>query len=325
MDRPAASGFTPTLSFGSFITPGMRGADHMEDFIVVERLDAPAGPSSGALHVFGVFDGHRGDQASRFMGERFASILADSLRTAAPAATLAVAFGECESRLRAKLDGEWRARVARMGAAAAGARPYPGTTAIAVLIHGGTLAVANCGDCRAVLCRGGDPLQLSTDHTAGDPGERRRLESSGFRVVERGGSARLAPAMIEVSRSVGDFDMKEHGLIADPETAELSLGPNDEFVVLGSDGLFERLSNEEIVGLVHDTVKDPDMCAKRLVTEAMTRGTGDNVSCIVVFLSPRKTLERIYAKGEQKYRYTSTHYSSRDDNRISEAVMADRY
>ena len=131
--------------------------------------------------------------------------------------------------------------------------------------------------------------------------------------------------MIEVSRSVGDFDMKEHGLIADPETAELSLGPNDEFVVVGSDGLFERLSNEEIVGLVHDTVKDPDLCAKRLVTEAMTRGTGDNVSCIVVFLSPRRTLERIYAKGEQKYRYTSTHYSSRDDNRISEAVMADRY
>jgi len=119
--------------------------------------------------------------------------------------------------------------------------------------------------------------------------------------------------------------MKEHGLSAEADTVEIRLEENDEFIVMGSDGLFENLSNEEIVGLVHDTVKDAQMCSKRLVTEAITRGTTDNVSCIVAFLSPRKTLERIYAKGEQKYKYTSTYYSSRDDNTISEATMEDRY
>ncbi len=40
-----------------------------------------------------------------------------------------------------------------MGVAAAGERPWPGCTAIVILIHAGHLYVANAGDCRAVLCR----------------------------------------------------------------------------------------------------------------------------------------------------------------------------
>lgn len=50
-------------------------------------------------------------------------------------------------------DVEWAERVGRMGAAAAGERPWPGCTAIVLLVHAGHLYVANAGDCRAVLCR----------------------------------------------------------------------------------------------------------------------------------------------------------------------------
>jgi hypothetical protein len=50
-------------------------------------------------------------------------------------------------------DEEWAERVGRMGAAAAGERPWPGCTAIVLLVHAGHLYVANAGDCRAVLCR----------------------------------------------------------------------------------------------------------------------------------------------------------------------------
>jgi serine/threonine protein phosphatase PrpC len=55
-------------------------------------------------------------------------------------------------------------------------------------------------------------------------------------------------------------------------------------LILASDGLWEVLSQEEAVGLVADTVKDPDMCAKRLATEAMTRGSRDNITVLVAFL-----------------------------------------
>jgi serine/threonine protein phosphatase PrpC len=47
---------------------------------------------------------------------------------------------------------------------------------------------------------------------------------------------------------------------------------DDEFVVLGSDGLWDTLQPQDVVRMVHDTVKHPTMCAKRLVAEAMQNG-----------------------------------------------------
>lgn len=47
----------------------------------------------------------------------------------------------------------------------------PGTTATIVLIRDGyELAVAQVGDSRAILCRGGDARRLTTDHCPSDPG-----------------------------------------------------------------------------------------------------------------------------------------------------------
>lgn len=46
----------------------------------------------------------------------------------------------------------------------------------------------------------------------------------------------------------------------------------DEFLVLGSDGLWDTLKPAEVVRLVQETVKHPAMCAKRLVAEAMQNG-----------------------------------------------------
>ncbi len=43
----------------------------------------------------------------------------------------------------------WRQRVARVGEAGAGARAFPGATALVALLRGGWLAVAGAGDCRA--------------------------------------------------------------------------------------------------------------------------------------------------------------------------------
>lgn len=43
-------------------------------------------------------------------------------------------------------------------------------------------------------------------------------------------------------------------------------------MVLGSDGLWDTLSPQAVIRLVHDTVKQPAMCAKRLVSEAMQNG-----------------------------------------------------
>lgn len=64
--------------------------------------------------------------------------------------------------------------------------------------------------------------------------------------------------------------------------------------VMASDGLWDVVSNAEVVNIVRDTVKEPGMCSKRLATEAAERGSKDNITVIVVFLRPVSTAERIF-------------------------------
>lgn len=48
-------------------------------------------------------------------------------------------------------------------------------------------------------------------------------------------------------------------MTADPEVTRAVLTHEDEFLVLASDGVWDVMSDEDAVGLVHDTVKDPAM------------------------------------------------------------------
>ena len=64
--------------------------------------------------------------------------------------------------------------------------------------------------------------------------------------------------------------------------------------MIASDGLWETMANDDVVGLIKDTVKEPSMVSKRLATEAVERGSRDNITVIVVFLTPVSTAERVY-------------------------------
>ena len=217
---------------------------------------------------------------------------------AAPHSSLARAFVSTDKAFR-QLD------EARRGAEAAApggeARPprFPGTTALAVLVWGDAVYVANAGDCRAMLVRGGCSCALSRDHTAEDPAERRRCTEQGGRVEQRGGAWRVGAAGVAVTRGLGDFDAREDGLTPEPEVARVQLCEEDEYLVLACDGLWDVLSEEEVAELVGSTVKEPGMAAKRLVAEALTRGSGDNITVIVAFLRPVCTAETVWtAAGE---------------------------
>lgn len=67
---------------------------------------------------------------------------------------------------------------------------------------------------------------------------------------------------IVLYRSFGDADLKP-ALTAQPVITQRQLSREDEFVILASDGLWDKLHIEEAVGLVLDTVKQPAMAAQR--------------------------------------------------------------
>ena len=50
-----------------------------------------------------------------------------------------------------------------------------------------------------------------------------------------------------MSRSIGDRIAIDLGVIPDPEVLDINLTPLDKFVVIASDGVWEFMSNEEVI------------------------------------------------------------------------------
>ncbi|KAK0598256.1 hypothetical protein LWI29_033037 [Acer saccharum] len=77
-----------------------------------------------------------------------------------------------------------------------------GSTAVVALVCSSHIIVANCGDSRAVLCRGKEPMALSIDHK---PIE--KMSMQGSRLLEAGHTVERTPCIwcFAMSRSIGRF------------------------------------------------------------------------------------------------------------------------
>lgn len=104
---------------------------------------------------------------------------------------------------------------------------------------------ANTGDCRALLFRVKDSVALSNNH-------RCENESEVLRVEETGGFIRnlRAQNILESFRTIGDLDCDSNIIICSPEMIQVQLGPQDSFLLIGTDGVFQKLSNTEVVHFV---------------------------------------------------------------------------
>ncbi|XP_031128605.1 probable protein phosphatase 2C 65 [Ipomoea triloba] len=157
-----------------------------------------------------------------------------------------------------------------------------GTTSITVSKLGEHLIIGNLGDSRAVLCTTDDegalvPEQLSVDLKPNLPSERERITSCQGRVM----AMKEEPSVFRVwmpnedcpglamARAFGDFCLKDYGLISTPEVYYRKLSDKDEFVVLATDGVWDVLSNEEVIRVVASAKKRS--AAAQLVVERAVR------------------------------------------------------
>ncbi len=126
-----------------------------------------------------------------------------------------------------------------------------GCTANVILLENNqTVYVANSGDSRCVLCRGGVAIPLSFDHKPENKIERDRIENAGSVITEG-----RVDGNLNLSRAIGDLKYKqvkhltpeEQPITSNPDVAKQSLTVEDEFIVMGCDGIWESKSNQEIV------------------------------------------------------------------------------
>ena len=171
-----------------------------------------------------------------------------------------------------------------------------GSTAVVAVVGTRRIFVANCGDSRAVLCRGGVAVPLSTDHKPNRPDEMERVEAAGGRVINWDGYRVLG--VLSTSRSIGDYYLKPY-VIAEPEITMTERTEKDEFLILASDGLWDVLSNEVACRVTRQCLSGnaakmfPKMVNRHSAAEAaallaelaLSRGSKDNISIVVVQLS----------------------------------------
>ena len=178
-----------------------------------------------------------------------------------------------------------------------------GCTAITVLITPTEFYIANAGDSRAVLCRGGVAVPLSEDHKPNDPRESERIMKAGGTVEESQGGARThyrVNGNLNLSRAIGDLEYKknvdlqphEQMITSTPDILWMERSPDDEFIILGCDGVWDVLSNDDCVHFVRTRLADgkalKDIC-EEIADECLspdpkaTQGIGaDNITCIIV-------------------------------------------
>ncbi|KAK4392407.1 putative protein phosphatase 2C 43 [Sesamum angolense] len=238
----------------------------------------------------GVYDGHGGPEASRYICDHLFHHL---LRLARENGIMSEeilrnALSETENGFLTLVR---RAYEIRPVIAAIGSCCLVG------IIWKRTLYIANLGDSRAVIgyldqSKKIIAEQLTKDHNASMEEVRKELkalhpEDSQILVMKQG--VWRIKGIIQVSRSIGDAYLKrpefaldpsfprfhlpepirQPVLRSDPAICTRDLEANDKFLIFASDGLWEHLTNQEAVEIVHNNPRVG--IARRLVVSAMVK------------------------------------------------------
>ncbi|XP_054819749.1 probable protein phosphatase 2C 25 [Prosopis cineraria] len=162
-----------------------------------------------------------------------------------------------------------------------------GSCCVTALIRNGNLIVSNVGDCRAVLSRGGEAEALTSDHRPSREDERGRIEALGGYVDLCHGVWRIQGSLA-VSRGIGDKHLKQW-VTAEPETKILKIEDEHDLLILASDGLWDKVTNQEAVDIarsfcVGSDKPQPLLACKKLVELSASRGSFDDISVMVIKL-----------------------------------------
>ena len=145
------------------------------------------------------------------------------------------------------------------------------------------------------------PFALSEDHKPDRAEEKERILSKGGAVepIEHMRGKFVGPARVwrqrqtlgglAVSRAFGDIAMAPVGVTSEPEVRRFELGDKDRFIVLGSDGIWDHMTEQQVVD-VAAKYEDATAAATAVANEARrlwtVNGQGyiDDICALVVKL-----------------------------------------
>ncbi|OWZ19411.1 Protein phosphatase 2C [Phytophthora megakarya] len=304
---------------------------YMEDrYSVVDRLLDDEKNADSSPSLLAVYDGHNGAYAAEYARRRFKDLLGESeeLVEISRRAQHSELTDDDVDKIRdllvdafAIVDDEILQRTVILN-------KRDGSTVLLGLLVGGKLFVANLGDSRGVLAQAGEnsdgsddedeeevpsAVRLSVDHKPDLKEETDRVKEAGGKVIFSG-CWRVAhdhiPLRLAISRSLGDHPLKTNlptscsaPLVSVvPDVRVLNVEAAGEYLVFASDGLWDRLSDDDAAKIVRakvsefhwseepttseDVTKEAlQFAANALVEAALLKRSMDNITAMVVSFS----------------------------------------
>lgn len=286
-------------SLHAFVAERQGERDEMQDAHVIINdftSEFPNLPSSvERLAYYAVFDGHSGARASQYAAKH----LHENIKKKFPN----VKKENWEKEIKRCFIDSFKETDEEFLKQASAQKPAwkDGSTAVCVLAVNDTLYIANVGDSRAMIVRYSAEqkqhqiIPLSKEHNPTQYEERMRIQKAGGSVRD----GRLM-GILEVSRSLGDGRFKHCGVICQPDVKKCQLTDNDQYILLSCDGLWTDFEPSAARDFIQKILEEEDskmnenklapsekyeLACSKLASEAVRRGSSDNVTVILVRIS----------------------------------------
>lgn len=274
--------------------------DSNEDVISIEKIYLNNNLND-YCYFFGIFDGHGGKGCANYLKNNLPKNIKEFSTLGVK---IAIDITEENFKTNEAIDEKGEIK------------DSSGSCGIILLIKDKKCIIANIGDSRLVIFKNKNVEFSTMDHKPDSIIEKARIELSNGKIFKTPVAPssegkfeipwKVLPGKLTVSRTFGDIQAKDEKfggsktvIIALPDITEINLDDDYNFIILGSDGIFDVLKNEELLECIQIVIKEKkitnfkndnihQLCgdfAAMIIKSALAKDSFDNISCIVIAIN----------------------------------------
>jgi protein phosphatase 2C family protein 2/3 len=209
---------------------------NMEDYIASYN-------SNNGLYL-GVYDGHGGNKASKYVSENLHQFIDNSIPTLSVEDAIVKGFEDIEKELKKSYEED--------------KKHDPGTTAVIAIIKEKYIHIGNVGDSPAIISNNGYAKQVSLNHNTNNTLECKRATKSGTGLIAYDdGIVNSNGVELKVTRALGDFEFKaeklepkDQGVSPIPYIFSIDVRKVSDCIILYSDGISDIMNPQNVVSYI---------------------------------------------------------------------------
>ena len=278
--------------------------DYNEDSLTVTKIYFND-DKTDYCYYFGIYDGHGGYGCSTYLKNNLHMNIKEFSKIG-----IKIGIDIIEERFKTKEALDENGEI----------KDSSGSCGIILLIKKNRCIIANIGDSRLVIFKNRKITFSTIAHKPNYIIEKARIEMAGgkiyqtpsiFPLYQNGKKVdipyRVLPGRLSVSRTFGDIQAKDEKfggnktvIIALPDITEIELNDEYNLIIMGSDGIFDVLSNEELLECIDIVLKEKEITGNiknedihqlcgdftnMIIKSALAKESLDNITCIVIALN----------------------------------------